>query len=357
MPSTSFSTSFIDYARIILGWATVALFLLLALPGPPALLLTVIIAVILFCSFGVVKQAERLAVILGDPYGSLVLTLSIVIIEVILIAAVMLGPGESASIARDSVMAVSMIIMALVVGVSFLVGGLRHGALIHNGTGAQTYLTLILLLSAVAFAVPAFLSDEGDYAPAQGITVAVCTMVLYAFFLWRQMGAQATDFQDSEAMGPTAPAFHGEVIFRIALLVVTVLPIVWLSHDMAGLMDTTLTQFGAPIALAGLVIAMIVFLPETITTVRAAWGAETQRVINLAHGALVSTLGLTIPSVLIIGNLTGQQVILGETPINLLLLGATIAVTGVIFSARKITAVHGAVLLMLFGIYMMALLA
>lgn len=355
MPSTRLN--FIDYARIIVGWTVVALFALVALPGSPVLLLTIIIAVILFCSFGVVKQAERLAVMLGDPYGSLVLTLSIVIIEVILIAAVMLGPGESATIARDSVMAVSMIIMALVVGTAFLVGGLRHGGLTHNGTGAQTYLVLIVALSAIAFAVPVFLGAAGQYRTGQGLAVAVGTIVLYAFFLWRQMGAQAGDFQDSTAAEPAGSAFTGEVPFRAAVLVLTVLPIVWLSHDMAGLMDTTLVHFGAPVALAGLVIAMIVFLPETITTIRAAWGAETQRVINLAHGALVSTLGLTIPSVLIIGAITGQTVILAETPINLLLLGVTIAITGIVFSARKITAIHGTALLLTFGIYLMALLS
>ena len=353
MPSTRLDS--IDLIRIIVGWVTVALFALFAIPGSPALLLVVIIGVILFCSFGVVKQAERLAHILGDPYGSLVLTLSIVIIEVILIVAVLLGPGESATIARDSVMAVSMIIMALVVGIAFLVGGLRHGGLVHNGTGAQTYLVLILMLSAVAFAAPVFLGVDGQYQTAQGITVAVATIVLYAFFLWRQMGAQAADFQDAAAALPQGSAFRGEVTFRMFVLVVTVLPIVWLSHDMAGLMDITLAAWGAPVALAGVVIAMIVFLPETITTVRAAWGAETQRVINLAHGALVSTLGLTIPSVLIIGAVTGQPVVLAESPLNLLILGITIAVTAVIFTARRITAVHGAVLLMIFGMYVMAL--
>lgn len=351
------STSFLDLARIILGWATVAVFLLVTLPGPAAFWLLFIIAVILFCSFGVVKQAERLAEVLGDPYGSLVLTLSIVIIEVLLIAAVMLGPGDSATIARDSVTAVSVIIMALVVGVAFLLGGLRHGSLNHNGTGAQTYLVLIILLSTLAFALPAVLGNAGQYDTAHAIMVAAGTIALYIFFLWRQMGAQAADFQDSAATTPSTPAFRGEVVFRIVILVVTVLPIVWLSHDMADLMDTTLAQLGAPVALAGLVIAMIVFLPETITTLRAAWVGETQRVINLAHGALVSTLGLTIPVVLIIGNLSEQPVILAETPTNLLLLGITIAITGVIFNARKITAVHGAVLLLLFSIFMMALLS
>ncbi len=345
-----------DYARIITGWGTVALFFLSAIPGPPVVQLTAIIAVILFCSFGVVKQAERLAVILGDPYGSLVLTLSIVTIEVILIMAVMLGPGESTTIARDSVMAVSMIIMALVVGVALLLGGLRHGSLTHNGTGAQTYLVLILTLSVVAFALPVVIGNSGGYNRGQGVVVAATTILLYGFFLWRQTGAQAGDFQDSDTPAPSGSAFRGEVPFRGAVLVVTVMPIVWLSHDMAGLLDITLAGWGAPVALAGLVIAMIVFLPETLTTIRAAWGAELQRVINLAHGALVSTLGLTIPAVLIIGALSGETVVLAESPTNLLLLGATIAVTGLIFSARKATAVHGAVLLLIFSLYMMTLL-
>ncbi len=121
-------------------------------------------------------------------------------------------------------------------------------------------------------------------------------------------------------------------------------------------MAGVIADLGAPAALAGLVIAMIVFTPETLTTVRAAWGAETQRVINLAHGALVSTLGLTIPSVLIIGAVTGQVVVLAESPVNLLVLGTTIASTGIIFTARRITAIHGAVLLMVFGVYLLALL-
>lgn len=344
-----------DYSRITVGWLAVAAFALIPLNLPAPLLLTVIIAVILFCSFGVVNQAERLAHILGDPFGSLVLTLSIVIIEVILILAVMLGPAETTTIARDSVMAVSLIIMALVVGLGLVIGGIRHGSMEHNGTGAPTYLSLILTLSALAFAVPVFIGEGGAYNTAQAITVALATVVVYGFFLWRQTGAQATEFQEVEASDKAENIIRFEVPFRIAVLVITVLPIVWLSHDMAGLMDTTLAQLGAPIALAGLVIAMIVFLPETLTALRAAWAGEIQRVSNLAHGALVSTVGLTIPSVLIIGELTNQTVVLGETPINLLLLGLTIAVSVTAFSSRRVSAVHGVVLLMIFGVYLMAL--
>ena len=99
---------------------------------------------------------------------------------------------------------------------------------------------------------------------------------------------------------------RSEVLLRMAVLVVTVLPIVLLSHDMATLLDDGLERVGAPVALSGILIAMIVFLPESITSVRAALQGEIQRVINLCHGALVSTVGLTIPAVLIIGLSPGR---------------------------------------------------
>ncbi|ALC05483.1 Ca2+/H+ antiporter [Corynebacterium deserti GIMN1.010] len=341
----------IDYARVIVGWlAVVALPLASTLPA--VVQLGLIIVVILFCAFGVVKMAERLAHILGDPFGSLVLTLSIVIIEVILISAVMLGPGDSATTGRDSVMAVSMIIMALVVGLCLLIAGLRHGSVPHNQVGTPTYLVLITMFSVMAFAVPAVM---GEYSQAQAVVIAVMTALVYLFFLWRQTGAQAGEFQEVEVAEKADDAVRGEVPFRGLVLIVTVLPIVMLSHDMATVMDEVLGNLGAPVALAGLIIASIVFLPETITSLRAAWSGEIQRVSNLAHGALVSTVGLTIPSVLIIGVLTGQEVMLGETPINLLLLGTTIAITAVAFSGKKVSAVHGAVLFMAFVVYLMSM--
>lgn len=390
--------------RLIIGWAAVGA---LALAGPlltppvpgPLLIgaLAAIIAVILLCAFGVVHEAEALAHRLGDPYGTLVLTLSIVTIEVVLIAAVMLGPGDHTTIARDSVMAVSMIILNLIAGVCLLVGGLRHGDLRANRTGALAYTTLLVVLSATAFALPAMIGADGAYTPAQAVPVIAMTLGLYGFFLWRQMGAQAADFQEvtgpageeaahraatvgsasepAAALEPatasqsdtTPDADHSpsireiiaehrpEVLARTALLVATVLPIVLLSHDMATLLDDGLGRVGAPIALAGVLIAMIVFTPESITAVRAALGGEMQRVVNLCHGALVSTVGLTIPTVLLIGLLTEQHVVFAETPANLLLLGTTLALTAVTAASPRVTAMHGAAHLMLFALYALAL--
>ena len=380
--------------RLVLGWGTVIalpfLSAVLAPPAPAPVLVTalvVIVGVILTCAFGVVHEAEHLARRLGDPYGSLVLTLSIVLIEVILIAAILLGPGDHATIARDSVMAVSMIILGAVVGLCLLIGGLRHGDLAHNRTGTSTYLGLIVVLSALAFALPAVIGINGSYLPWQEIPIIVLTLGLYAFFLTRQMGAQADDFREVDpslaeaAPGPRGPSadvpapstvatspsadaeavrpgivailstHRVEILTRLGLLVVTVLPIVLLSHDMAALLDDGLGRLGAPTALSGIVIAMIVFLPETITAIRAAWQGEVQRVSNLCHGALVSTVGLTIPVVLVIGMLTGQQIVLAETPTNLLLLSVIIVLSVTTFAAKRVTAVHGAALLVVFAVY------
>ncbi|WP_338483330.1 hypothetical protein VM636_04105 [Streptomyces sp. SCSIO 75703] len=360
--------------RLVLGWGAFLTVLLAApaLSGPlptPALwaVLAAIVSVIVVCAFGVVTQAEHLAHRLGEPYGTLVLTLSIVMIEVILISAVMLGPGEHGTIARDSVMAVSMIILNLVIGAALLAGGLRHRGLRPNRAGVSAYLALLLLLLTVAFALPHLVGTHGSYTPWQAVPVVVVTVVVYGFFLHRQTGARRADFQEVGPAGSVSAPDTGEagragpldvlarhrseIVARTVLLVATVVPIVLLSHDMTALLDDGLGRAGAPVATTGVLIAMIVFLPETITTIRAALGGEIQRVSNLCHGALVSTVGLTIPSVLTIGLLTGQTVVLAESPVDLLLLGATLLLTLVTFSGRRVTAPQGAAHLLLFALY------
>ncbi|MGF3055352.1 calcium:proton antiporter [Microbacterium sp. YY-01] len=369
-----------DISRVALGWSLFGALLIAApilqggLATPIVIaVLAVIIATIIVCAFGVVKQAEALAARLGDPYGSLVLTLSVVMIEVILISAVMLGPGEHPTIARDSVMAVSMIIMNLVVGLSLLAGGLRHDAMKrdamkHNRTGTSLYLSMLIVLVALAFALPAAIGTEGSYTAGQAIPIIVLTLLVYAFFLYRQMGAQADDFRETDEHLAHTPQVHNnsarsvsviqvirehrkEIIIRLLLLVITMTPIVLLSHDMATLLDDTLTGLGAPAALAGVLIAMIVFLPESITSVRAALAGEVQRMVNLCHGALVSTVGITIPSVLTIGFMTGQTAVLAESPANLVMLALTLLVAVATFAARRVTVMHGVIHLMLFAVY------
>lgn len=264
------------------------------------------------------------------------------------------------------------------------------------------YVGMLLLLAASAFALPALIGDDGSLRPVQAAVVAGLTVVLYAVFLRRQTGARASDFQEvatgsrvvrtgsraaqdaavrdpdaassststsasasssSSPSGPTPEIGQAlrthrlELLVRSALLIATVLPIVLLSHHMAGLLDEGLARLGAPAALGGVLIAMIVFTPESITAVRAALGGEIQRVVNLCHGALVSTFALTIPTVLVISLVTGQRVVLAESSANLVLLGVTLALCTLSARAARMTRWHGIAHLLLCAIYAIVLFA
>ncbi|HET8929467.1 MAG TPA: hypothetical protein VFN21_02295 [Acidimicrobiales bacterium] len=374
-----------DIARIFLGWGAFGALQLAGTHLEPTLpaatlaaTLGMIVGVIIICAFGVVTQAEALARRLGDPYGSLVLTLSIVVIEVILIAAIMFGTGEHATIGRDSVMAVSMIILNLVIGLSIVLGSRRHRRLVVNRQGTVAYLSMITVLGFLGFALPRWIGHSGSYTTNQEVPIIVAAVVVYAAFLYRQMGPRADDFREPDVReagavptrhqrdssrhevatrvlslptGQARPDQRTEVTTRLVVLVATMIPIVLVSHDMATLLDDGLARLDAPVALSGVLIAVVVFLPEGLTSVRAALGGEMQRVSNLCHGALVSTLALTIPAVLGIGMVTGETVVLAESPINLALLAVTTVLSWVTFTARRLTAGHGAAHLVLFVAY------
>lgn len=353
--------------RIVLGWAAVIALLVAgpaiadASPVVTWILLGVVVAVILVAAFGVVYQAEELAHRLGDPYGSLILTISIVLIEVILIASVLLGPGEHATIARDSVLAVTMIILGLVIGLSIVIGarGSAVGGARVRKSASTSYVVMIAGLSIVAFGIP-FLLPGGTYTGIAAGVVAVGAIGLYAWFLFRQMGPRAADYREFDDSGAeqvdvtTVLREHGrELLLRTVVLIVTVVPIVLMSHDMSALMDKAFTAVGAPAALAGVVIAAIVFTPETITTLRAALAGEFQRVVNLCLGAFVSTVGLTIPVVLVIGELTGQHILLAPGAAELALVGAIIVSTILAFRGGVTKRARGILPLVIFAAFVL----
>lgn len=363
--------------RLLTGWGVTVVFATGAIPalhhptGPiAALAFAVILSAIVTASFGVVREADHLAHRLGEPYGTLILTLSIVSIEVILIAAVLLGPGEAPTIGRDAIFAVMMIILNLVMGLCILLGGHRYGEQEYNAQGAIAYLQMTALLVGMALVLPNYIGIEGKLLPAQKIAFSALTVLVYAIFLVMQMRGLKRLFGQPEKgalwipfvrVASETPRLHatggrGEIVARSLLLVVMVLPIVLLSHDLAGLMDLGIEALGAPVALSGLLIAIIVFLPESLTAVRAALADEMQRAVNLCLGAFVSTVGLTVPAVLIIGLAMGKTVTMGISPANTMLLALTLLVSMLTFQGQRTVPIQGIIHLILFAVFVVALL-
>ncbi len=337
-------------------------------PATAAACFPVLFFTIVAASFGVVHEADLLAHKLGEPYGTLILTLSIVSIEVILIASVLLGPGEFPTIGRDSIFAVMMIIVNLVMGICVIAGGLKHGEQEFNAQGANAYLSMIALLTGTALVLPNHLSGAGEFAPLQAWTIAAVTAALYAVFLLLQMRSESRLFIQprpgmmavpacaktsiSPSQGaPAAPGDRAAILTSSLLLLGMIIPIVLLAHHLAIVIDYGVATAGAPVAVSGVLIAIIVFTPESLTAIKAALHNEMQRAINLCLGAFVSTVGLTVPAVLVIGLITGKQVVMGISPLETVLLALTLVLGMLTFNGQRTSVMQGAMHLALFITY------
>jgi Ca2+:H+ antiporter len=352
--------------RLPAAWLTVAAILfgaasLVSHPIAAAALFAWLLAITLWSAFGVVHEAELLAHALGEPLGTLILTLSIVIIEVALISAVMLGATGVETLGRDTMFAVLMIVLNGVVGLGLLIGGLRHYQQSYNLQGASAYLALILPLTTIALVLPNFTTSTagGTLSVTQSVFFSLFTIGLYGLFLWLQTGRHEGFFRpvgdESDAGAPDEaqePASRATIGRHVLLLLANILPIVILSKSLAKLLDQGIDRLNAPTALGGVIIAMIVLMPEAISAVRAVSANHLTRAINLCLGAATSTLGLTVPAVLLIGLATGQSVVLGLSPASMVLLAITLALNMLTFSGPRTTMLEGAVHLSLFAVFL-----
>lgn len=380
LPKSSPSLIHSPYLKLAIAWLVVVLFLWngsawLSQPmtiGMAIACFAALFGTILLGSFGVVREADHLAHALGEPYGTLILTLSIVSIEVILIAAVMLGPSDAPTIARDSIFAVMMIIMNLVTGLCLVAGAWRHGEQEYNGQGALAFISMTLVLAGVALIVPNTLTTgNGTFWPSQAISVALLTAALYAAFLALQIGPYKTHFMQPPAgemsirrgtvAAPSAAATaqsgsnRRKLLTHTVVLIALMIPIVLLAHDLAVVIDYGVATAGAPVAVGGVLIAIIVFTPESITAVKAALNNETQRAINLCLGAFVSTVGLTVPAVLAVGLATGKTVVFGISPTETVLFGLTVGLTAMTYLGRRTSITQGLLHLMVFAVFTLML--
>ena len=349
--------------RLATGWIAVAVFLfagdsILSKSNLDNVPLTtffaiVLLGVILWCAFGVIVAADHLAEMLGEPYGTLILTFSIVAIEVMLISTVMLG-GGAPTIGRDTMFAVMMIVLNGVIGLSLVVGGLKHHTQDYSLPGASAYLSVIIPLVTIALILPSVTTstDAQTLSTTQAILFAAATIVLYVIFILIQTGRHRDLFVHGPIEEHDVPDATGREIGKwVALLVAGALPIVLLSKNLDKVVDAEIKAIGAPGALTGVLIAMIVFTPEGISALKAASRNQLQRTVNLCLGACLSTLGLTLPAVLTIGLITGETVILGLDPTGIVLVVLTLLLSIVTFSGPRTTVLEGAVHLLVFFVY------
>jgi Ca2+:H+ antiporter len=318
-------------------------------------------AVILASAFAVVRHAEHIAARLGEPGGTLVLTLCVTGIEVMMISAVMLTGKGNATLARDAMFAVVMIVLNGMVGVSLLLGGLRHHEQSYNLMGANAFLAVIVPLAVLCLVLPNFtVTASGPvFSTHQAIFFGVVSFGLYGVFLAIQNvrhreyfmapgppeGGAGAAGRASRKAGPFGP--------HLALLVAYLLPLVILSKQIAVPIDHGIRVLHAPAALGGFLVAVLILAPESLAAARAALANDLQRAINVLLGSVLATISLTIPSILAVGFFTGQTIVLGLDAVSIVLLLLTLAVSTLTFSSVRTNVLLGAVHSLLFLAYLM----
>ena len=307
----------------------------------------------------VVRHAEMLAIRLGEPFGTLILTLSVVAVEVVSISAVSLQGHGDPTLARDTLFAVMMILLNGMVGLALLVGAWRHHEQQHNLQGANAYLGLILPLAVLSLILPDFTQTTPGpiMSSAQTTFLIVMASGLYAGFLVLQTGRHRGYFvlgDDDEPLHPTsANESRPPLAPHAILLALYMVPVVFLAEQLGKPLDHLVESANAPAELGGLVIAALVATPEAIGAVRAAFADHLQRAVNIFLGSALATIGLTVPAVLVIGLVTGHAVVLGLDHTDLVLLLLTLAVSVVTFASGRTNVMQGAVHLLLFGAYLL----
>ena len=305
-----------------------------------------------------VHHAEVVAHRVGEPFGTLVLSLAITIIEVALIVSMMLSnPAGTAALPRDTVFATVMIICNGVVGLCLLVGGLRHREQAFHVEGANTALATLIALTALTLVLPAFtVSAPGpSYTVPQLIFAAVASLVLWSMFVFVQTVRHRDYFlpvdRPDDTRAHAAPPSNRLAATSFLMLIVALVAVVGLAKVLSPRIEAAVNAAGAPRSAIGIVIALLVLLPETWAAARAAQANRLQTSLNLAFGSALASIGLTIPAVAAASVKMGVPLALGLDPKELVLLVMSFLVASITLVSGRTHVMQGVVHLVIFAAF------
>jgi Ca2+:H+ antiporter len=264
------------------------------------------------------------------------------------------------TLARDTVFAVVMIVCNGLVGICILAGGLRYREQDVQVTGSSLYLSVLIVLATITLIEPNYtLTAPGPvYSAGQLGFVSVVTVLLYGVFLYTQTVRHRGYFIGNEIGKQHAPGDGGVPLssrmlaLSIVLLLVSLLAVVLLAKKFSLVVDFTIALIGAPPALAGVLVALLILLPESVAAIAAARKNDLQKSINLALGSSIATIGLTIPAVAVAAFVLDKQLVLGVNAQEIVLLVLTFVLSMLTFGTGRTNILFGLVHLVVFAIFL-----
>ena len=328
--------------------------------------LSILSSVVLLLSFSVVSHADRVADRVGQPYGTLILTAAVMTIELSLVASTMLTGESNPTLARDSMFSVVMITLTGVTGVSNVISALKRRDLVSNGVldttqlaapnllGALTYFDLISTMCVLALVIPNFSrsTSEANFSMPVNVVLTVVAIGVYAVFLTAQMGRYRSLYTERDSLIASGSEEFNEKILPhqqlwlpTSLLIVGLLLVCLIAESMGQLIETGITDLGLPSSLAGVLVAGLILAPEALNALKASSHGEVQRSMNTLYGSVVATVSLTVPAVLILGEITHTDVILGLEPFAMVLLALTLLLS---YPHARLTGIEGMMKIVIF---------
>ncbi|WP_190139703.1 calcium:proton antiporter [Streptomyces longispororuber] len=343
----------------VLGVVLLALTWGRELPGAVVALVTVVLAGAVLAA---VHHAEVIAHRVGEPFGSLVLAVAVTIIEVALIVTLMADGGDkSSTLARDTVFAAVMITCNGIVGLCLLTTALRHRVAVFNPEGTGAALATVATLATLSLVLPTFTTSKPgpEFSTSQLTFAALASLVLYGLFVATQTVRHRDYFlpvtpegkvldTDDHAEGPSKRT----ALISLGLLALALVGVVGLAKGVSPTIESGVESAGMPHAVVGVIIALLVLLPETIAAVRAARRDRVQTSLNLALGSAMASIGLTIPAVAVASVWLSGPLVLGLSSTHMVLLLLTVGVSTLTVVPGRATLLQGGVHLVLFAAYL-----
>ncbi|MFJ6567211.1 calcium:proton antiporter [Streptomyces sp. NPDC091292] len=330
-----------------------------SLPGAGVALVTLVLAAAVLAA---VHHAEVIAHRVGEPLGSLVLAVAVTIIEVALIVTLMVDGGDkSVTLARDTVFAAVMITCNGIVGLSLLMGSLRHRVAVFNPEGTGAALATVATLATLSLVLPTFTTSKPgpEFSTSQLTFAALASLVLYGLFVATQTIRHRSYFLPINREGKViASEEHAEApstrtaVISLIFLALALVGVVGLAKGVSPTIESGVEAAGMPHSVVGVIIALLVLLPETIAAARAARRDRVQISLNLALGSAMASIGLTIPAVAVASIWLSGPLVLGLGATHMVLLALTVVVSTLTILPGRATPLQGGVHLVLLAAYL-----
>lgn len=311
--------------------------------------LSIIFAVIMYASMSVAHHAEVLAEKFGEPYGTIILTISAVIVEITIIA-IMMTQSHNPNLARDTIYSAVILDINGLLGMAAIVGGIKYGEQAYNIDSTNSYLAMIIVAIGISMITPEFIAKE--HLHNYMIFLVVVFILLYVVFSRVQLKRHRYFFEyknEKEVKQPHTENING--IYHAIALAILIILIGLLSEVLSEFMNNTLETFNLPLALGAVAVAVISASPELITAVRAALDNRMQTVVNIAFGASLSTVLLTIPSIIIVMDIISKNINLSLTPLQSTMLGITFFASIISFNDGETNMLEGFIHVVIFIVF------